>query len=106
MQEWFEKEGLTVKSHEDNAHEMAKYIMETLREKTNDFFPLKTRKISSNNQPFFYETLSKLKRKKQREYSKNRKSAKWKKLDCEYRVKLNTAKMSYYKNEISSFKEI
>ena len=30
---------------------------------------------------------------------------KWKKLDCEYRVKLNTAKMSYYKKEIASLKK-
>ena len=105
MQEWFQQEGLVIKPYEDNAHEMAKYIMETLKEKTNEFFPFKTRKISSNNQPFFSETLSKLKRKKQREYNKKRKSMKWKKLDCEYRVKLNTAKMSYYKKEIASLKK-
>ena len=68
------------------------------------FFPKKTRKISSNNQPFFTEKLSILKRKKQREYNKHRKSEKWTRLNVEYNEKLGAAKRTYFKKEISKLK--
>ena len=87
-----------------NVHESAKEIMDLLKQKTEDFFPTKARKISSDNQPFFTEHLSKLKRRKQREYSKHRKSQKWIKMNIEYENKLNTAKKAYYKNEIAKLK--
>ena len=69
------------------------------------FFPKKTRKISSNNQPFFTEKLSILKRKKQREYNKHRKSEKWTRLNVEYNEKLGAAKRTYFKKEISKLKK-
>ena len=53
MQEWFQKEGLPEDAHEMNAHELASTLMASLQDKTNEFFPLKTRKISSDSQPFF-----------------------------------------------------
>ena len=62
MQEWFQQGELDDGSH-DNVHQSAKDLMDLLRKKTNDFFPLKKRKISSDNQPFFTEHLAKLKRK-------------------------------------------
>ena len=50
----------------------------------------------------FSENLAQLKRKKQREYSKNRKSEKWKNMDNNYRLKVDVAKRTYYKKEIAS----
>ena len=105
MQEWFQEGGLSEAAHGQSVHERADLLMETLREKTNQFFPLKTRKITSDSQPFFSEKLSVLKRRKQREYNKNRKSEKWSKINTEYKIKLNTAKKTYYKKEIAKLRK-
>ena len=78
--------------------------MKVLREKTEACFPTKTRKISSINQPFFSDKIVVLKRKKQREYNKNRKSEKWQRLNDKYTDKLNTAKKMFYQKEISKLK--
>ena len=105
MQEWFEVEGLGKETHGKNVHEYANTIMNTLKEKTDEFFPFKTRKVSSDNQPFFCEKLVTLKRKKQREYNKHRKSEKWVRLNLQYNNKLDNAKKLYYKKEISKLKK-
>ena len=55
-----------------------------LLSKYNDFFPEKTRNISSDNQPFYNDKLSRLKRRKGREYRKLRWSEKWLKLEKVY----------------------
>ena len=87
------------------AHELASCLMGLLNSKTNEFFPPKSRKINSDNQPFFTQKLVTLKRKKQREYTKHRKSAKWKRLENEYKEKLGKAKKQYYKKEIAKLKK-
>ena len=52
MQEWLDSKELINSSHEENPHYMAEEIMKVLSEKTDNFFPTKTRKIRSDNQPF------------------------------------------------------
>ena len=64
MQERFEGGGLNVKAHEEDSHDMAKTIMETLQDKTEEYFTINSRKISSDNQPSFSEKLAILERKK------------------------------------------
>ena len=105
MQEWFESRELNVSSHGENPHERAEEIMKVLKEKTNEFFPTKTRKIRSDNQPFFNEKLATQKRKKQREYNKNRQLLKWAEMNKEYNKNLDHAKKQYYKKEISKLKK-
>lgn len=104
MQDWMNKGGLLKQTHE-NVHDAAKHLMEALKTKTDEFFPKKRRKITSDNQPFFSEKLAILKRRKQREYNKHRQSQKWKKLDLEYNRKIDTAKKTYYKKEIGKLKK-
>ena len=104
MQEWLQTIDWTKETHGKNAHEAASHLMTVLRTKTEDFFPTKSRNISSINQPFYSENLAVLKRQKQREYNKNRKSEKWKKLNLKYTSKLNIAKKIYYTKEISKLK--
>ena len=53
---------------------------------------------------FFSEHLSKLKRRKQREYTKHRKSDKWVKMNTEYENKLKEAEQKYYKNKIANLR--
>ena len=63
-----------------------------LLNKINEIFPKVKRKISSDDQPFFTEKLKRLKRKKSREYNKNRTSLKWQKLDKIFKKEISLAK--------------
>ena len=92
MQEWLQGGGLNLEAHAENAHEMANALMVTLRKRTDEFFPTKSRKVTNDNQTFFSDKLATIKRKNQREYNKNRKSIKWKRMDIEYNLKLSSAK--------------
>ena len=49
MQLWFQENKLGVEAHE----EKASTLMSTLREKTEEVFPQKTRNVSVDNMPFF-----------------------------------------------------
>ena len=105
MDEWFKCLDWDDLFHEKNVDEKAHEMMTLIRKKTDEYFPLKQRKISSDNQPFYNLNLATLKRRKQREYSKNRKSPKWKNMDLKYKDMLDNAKRTYYKKEISKLKK-
>ena len=70
--------------------------------KYHEFFPEKTRIISSDDQPFYTKKLEKLKRRKCREFHKNRKSDKWKKMNNEYEIELSEAKKNFYRKKIQN----
>ena len=55
-----------------------------------------TKKITIDDQPFFSSKLRTMKRKKEREYDKNRKSSKWKKMDVQYKLEVKKAKKKFY----------
>ena len=105
MEEWFKCDELMNSLEDKEVNEKAYNLMHILHNKVNIFFPQKTRKITNDNQPFFTDKLVSAKRKKQREYNKNRKSTRWKSMDMEYKLQLNQAKRSYYKNEIAKLKK-
>ena len=71
-----------------------------LLSKYEEFFPEKLCKIASDSQPFFTTKLQNLKRRKNREYHKHRKSKKWLKLDQIYEEALKEAKQQFYRNKI------
>ena len=75
MNDWLDGEDWN-KHSENSVDTQAKFLMESLQKKTDEYFPQKKRKIPSDNQPFFTRKLDALKRKKQREYTKNRRSMK------------------------------
>ena len=70
-----------------------------------EYFPEKTRTISSDSQPFYTDKLSKLKRKKGREYNKHRRSAKWKKMEIVNNHELDRAKKGYYRKKIKNLRK-
>ena len=105
MESWLKCEELGNCMKGKQVDEKARDMMQLLLTQVNKFFPEKNRKISNDNQPFFTEKLAKAKRKKQREYNKNRRSAKWKAMDLGYKFQLDTAKKYYYKNKIAKFKK-
>ena len=68
--------------------------------KVQEYLPIKNRKIAVDDQPWYTEELKNLKRKKSREYNKNRKSEKYMILNNKYEKKLKMAKRKYKKKTI------
>ena len=101
MQQWLENESWSEVT-ESCANQKTEILQTTLLNKYFDFFPEKTRTVSSDDQPFFKDKLSRLKRKKGREYSKHRRSAKWKKMEVIYNQELAMAKKGYYRKRIKN----
>ena len=100
MRLWMEKENWSEVSHEKSAHRKLEVLQTTLLNKYHEFFPEKQRIISSDDQPFFTKKLQMLKRKKCREYHKNRKSEKWERMNKEYELEISKAKKNYYRKQI------
>ena len=77
MRFWLENEKWCEVASEESPHKKADIFQNTLLEKYLEFFPIVTRIISSDSQPFYNDKLARLKRIKSREYAKHRKSKKW-----------------------------
>ena len=75
-------------------------VQNLILEKNEVFFPLKTKTITSDDQPFFSNKLKMMRRRKIREYMKNRRSEKWKKMDKEYQIEVVRSKKKYYSEKI------
>ena len=105
MQQWIENESWSEVTLEDCANKKAEILQNLLVNKYHEFFPEKTRIVSSDDQPFFNEKLSLLKRRKGREYSKHRRSAKWKKMEQIYNHELSRAKKGFYRKRIKNLRK-
>ena len=66
---------------------------------------MKTMRISQQDKPFINLELKKLNRRKQREYSKNGKSEKYKTLASKFKVKYKAAAERYIRNKVDNLKE-
>ena len=67
-------------------------------------FPVKIRKFSSDDRPWVTERVNQLYRLQNREFYKNHKSEKWKRLNAEFEQKCETEKKKYCENIISDLK--
>ena len=67
-------------------------------------FPQKDSKHTSDNSPWLNDQVKKLKRLKGPDYSRHSKSAKWTKIDEQYKSAIIEAKKKYYKNIIKDLK--
>ena len=72
MQHWLENETWDEVTQTSCASQKADIVQSLLISKYCEYFPEKTRTISSDSQPFYTDKLSRLKRKKGREYHKHR----------------------------------
>ena len=68
-------------------------------------FPLKSKTVSSDDQPYWNDELSSLKRKAEREYHKHRASSKYLILHSVYKDRLFKAKKSYFNRKVSFLKK-
>ena len=84
-----------------SAHEKAAIFQQILLQKFNEIFPLKTRKISSDDAPLISHKIKKLVRQRQRIYEKERKFERWTRLKkiCDKEIRL--AKSNFYKNQVA-----
>ena len=67
-------------------------------------FPLKTKLIYNQNEPYVTDALLKMKRKKAREFNKNRQSDKYLELKKIYKEMLSRAKKRFYRKSISKLR--
>ena len=66
---------------EIDVHKKADVFQEILMKQFYETFPLKTFKVCSEDQPWITKSLKLMDRKQKREFSKNQKSPKWKKMN-------------------------
>ena len=67
-------------------------------------FPLKKRVIFSHNEPYIDDALIKLRRKRNREYNKHRRSQKYMQLESRYQGLLSKSKKRFFKRRIQPLK--
>ena len=87
------------------ANEKADIFKSEVMAIVNSVAPERMRNISSDDKPWYTETLKTLDRKRRREFHKNRRSEKYTRLEKEYKVKVFKAKSIFYKNMLNQVKE-
>ena len=100
MKLWIENQDWAKVDDDESAHSKAAKLRNLLVEKYNEFFLEKEKVVSSDDQPYFNEKLRILKRRKTREFSKRRKSGKWKILEEKYQAELTKAQKGFYRKNI------
>ena len=88
----------------ENGHEKAEALQTTLLDKYHECFPVKTRKMSSDDEPWVTENIKRLDRLQKREFYKNHQSVKWKRINSEFLEKCSEEKEKYFTNIVSDLK--
>ena len=88
----------------DSAHEKAEIFQQMLMSKLDEIFPIKTRKIQSDDQPWITQKLKKLDRRRKRIYRKERRSFNWRKLDKLFKQEVKCAKATFYQKAVAELK--
>ena len=97
MEKELENINWSVVQSEDSCQDKLQFFHDKLYKIFDHCFPLKSRTVTNENQPFYTEKLAKLKRKKCREYDKHRKSKKYDELANIYNKEFIKAKTMYYR---------
>ena len=101
---WIQKQSWEEIKKAESVDEKVQVFQSMLMSKCNEFLPTKVRKIYSDDQPFCSEKMKRLKRQKNREYHKHRRSAKWKDLNKLYKTEVSKAKKDFYVNMVQDLK--
>ena len=81
----------------ESPSEKAETLQSMLFQSYQNFFPEKTLRIISDDQPWMNQKLKKRDRKRKREYNKHRKSENWKRLDKSFKTNVKLVKSNFYK---------
>ena len=88
----------------EDAHSKARVFQNMLKEKLDEYLPLKTLKVTSDDQPWITQKVKSMDRKCKREFSKNQKSPKWIRLNKLFEDKCEEEKENYYNNIVRDLK--
>ena len=88
------------------AHEIASNLQALLLNQLDKFMPSKTVNFTSEDQPWVTGEIKDISRRKKREYSKKRKSPKWKKLNSQLEAMCLEAKSNYYSNIVEDLRNL
>ena len=104
LTEWFIDQTWDQVYSVQSAHKKAEIFQQLLTQKLDEIFPIKTRKISSDDQPWVTHKLKQMDRQKKRVYNKERKSLKWKKMDKIFKKEVKLAKSVFYEKKVADLK--
>ena len=82
----------------------AEMLQNLIKEKLDEFLPVKVMKISSEDKPWINQQLKNLDRKCKREFFKHQKSEKWTNMRQVFEEKCDKAKADYYINTVEDLK--
>ena len=101
---WLDNQSWKEVIEADTVDKKSEIFQNMLLEKLEEYLPTKKRKVCTADQPFCTEEVKRLKRLKSREFSKHRKSIKWRELNRRYKKEVSSAKRNYYKKIIKDLK--
>ena len=101
---WLDNQSWKEVIEADTVDKKSEIFQNMLLEKLEEYLPTKKRKACTADQPFCTEEVKRLKRLKSREFSKHRKSIKWRELNRRYKKEVSSAKRNYYKKIIKDLK--
>ena len=104
MREWFIDQTWENVYSAESAHEKAKIFQDMLLNKVDEIFPLKTRKIHSDDQPWISHKIKQLDRRRKRIYRQERRSQKWRNFDKIFKKEVKSAKAAFYKQAVAELK--
>ena len=97
MRDWMVNQNWPEVYEAQSAHDKAKALQLMLFQRFNIFFPEKTHKVNSQDQPWISHKLKLLDRERKREYQKNRKSERWQRMNRDFKQHVKVAKQDFYK---------
>ena len=97
---WIQEQSWREVLEEDSVDKKAENLHNMVLNKLNEVCPVKDRKISSDDDPWYTDKLKKLQRKKSRLYRKNRNSEEFKRVKKHYNMEVGKAKKDFKKRAI------
>ena len=95
FKQWIQEQDWTEVLNAESVDNKAEQLHNMVLDKLDEFCPEKTRKISSDDQPWYTEQLKRLNRRIRREFSKKRRSKRYRKLKKLYLKKVLEAKRNF-----------
>jgi hypothetical protein len=104
MKDWFIEQTWEEVFKAETAHDKAKIFQSKLLNILDEIFPEKTRRISSDDQPWITHRLKMLDRRRKRIFHRERSSVKWKQLNKMFKQEVKSAKAQFYKKTVADLK--
>ena len=102
--QWLKEQDWSMIYKSSDINFKAEYLQYKLLHKFQEIFKIKYLKTSDDDQPWFSEKLKSLDRSRKREFFKNQKSDKWKKMNLNFLELLKKSKESYRLNIVDDLK--